>query len=169
MSGPPAPVSQRLVPYGDGLDLHHGVLGQTGDLHSAAGRGIAGEESGVDLVHGGEVVHVLEEHRGFDDVVHGQPRLGQDGLNVGQGLLCLTGDAALGEGAGGRVDGELAGGDDDTAAVDGLGVGTDGRRGGSGGNDCFHGGFLLFFEMTLFYQHRGQRSMVFGGGPAPVS
>lgn len=113
------------LPGGDGLDLHQGVLGQPGHLYGAAGRGIAGEEGGVDLVHGGEVVHVLEEHGGLDHVLQGQPGGGQDSLDVQQGLAGLAGDAALGEGAGGRVHGELAGGDDDAAGGHALGVWTD--------------------------------------------
>src|SRR5699024_2683786 len=102
------------------------------------------------LVHGGEVVHVLEEHGGLDHVLQGQPGGGQDSLDVQQGLAGLAGDAALGEGAGGRVHGELAGGDDDAAGGHALGVWTDGGGGRLGGEDLFHGWDLL--DSVIFCQ-----------------
>ena len=98
------------LPDRDSFDFHQGVLGQAGHLYGAAGGGLAGEEGSVDLVHGGEVVHILEEYGGLDDILHPPAGLGQDGLDVFQGLAGLAGDAALGERAGGYVDGQLSGG-----------------------------------------------------------
>ena len=69
-----------------GLDLDERVLGQAGDLDGGARRRRAGEVLGIDRVHGGEVVHVLEEDRGLHDA--GEARAA--GLEHG-GEVCQRG------------------------------------------------------------------------------
>ena len=128
----------------DGLDLHQSALGQRSDLHSGAGGILTlGKELGVHRVHGGEIAHILQEHGGLDHVVHGQAGGLQNGLDIGQHLAGLLGDAAGNKLAGGGVKGHLAGRDQEAAAVDGLGIGTDGGGGIGGGNDLLHGDDLL--------------------------
>ena len=59
----------------------------------------------------------------------------ENGLEVGDGLLGLRLNAALGEAAGGRVDGELTGREDQRAVRNGLRIRADGGRGVIGVND----------------------------------
>ena len=49
----------------DGLDLDPGTARKRGDRDGGAGRPMVAEGPGVDLVHGGEVGHVHEEHGGL--------------------------------------------------------------------------------------------------------
>ena len=130
---------------GDDLDLYQSVLGQTGNFHSAAGRILAfGEEGGIHFVHGAEVVHVAEEHGGLENMVHGDAGLFQNGLHVGQGLAGLGLDA-LGERAGGGIDGQLAGSNDQAVELRRLGVGAD----GGGGFRCADDGFNFITFLSL--------------------
>ena len=130
--------------HADGFDLHQRAPGQRTDLHGAAGRVLPlSEELSVDRVHGGEVAHALQEYGGLDHIVHGQTGGFKDGLDVGEYLTGLLGNAAGDELAGSRVKGHLAGRDQEAAAVDGLGIGTDGGGGIGGGNDLLHGDDLL--------------------------
>ena len=130
--------------HADGLDLHQRAPGQRTHLHGGTGGILAlGEKLGVHRVHGGEVAHALQEHGGLDHVVHGQAGSPQNGLDIGQHLAGLLGDAAGNKLAGGGVKGHLAGGDEEAAAVDGLRVRADGGGGVGGGNDLLHGNDLL--------------------------
>ena len=97
---------------GGDLDFHQSVLGQTGDLNGGPG-GIAplGKERGIHLIHGAEVVHVAQEYRGLDHFVHAAPGGLQNRLHIGEGLPGL-GLNPLGERAGGGINGQLTGSDD---------------------------------------------------------
>ena len=81
--------------HADCLDLHQRAPGQRTHLHGGTGGILAlGEKLGVHRVHGGEVAHALQEHGGLDHVVHGQAGGLQNGLDVGEHLTGLLGDAA---------------------------------------------------------------------------
>ena len=115
------------------LDLDPGVARQARDLDGGAGRRLAREVLGVDRVHRGELVHVLEEHRRLHDAREaGSARL-EHGGEVGEGAPGLRLDP-LRERAGGGIDRQLSGGEDQPAGPDSLGVGPD-RRGGLLGAD----------------------------------
>ena len=111
-----------------------------------SGREAAGEVLGIDLVHGGKVVDVSQEHSGLDDVVAGQVGLSQNGLDVLQGLFGLSLNAALHQVAGGGINGQLAGQEDQAADADSLRVGADGGGGILGGNDVLD----LFYSKISF-------------------
>lgn len=93
---------------GDDLTLDEHVLGQTRDLDAASGRERLGEIPGVDGVDGGEIVHILDEHRRLDGLGHVAAGGLQHGGQVAENLMGLRLDA-LGDGAGGGVDADLAG------------------------------------------------------------
>ena len=93
---------------GDDLTLDEHVLGQTRDLDAASGREGLGEIAGVDGVDGGEIVHVLDEHRRLDGLGHVAAGRLQHGGQVAEDLMRLRLDA-VGDGAGGGVDADLAG------------------------------------------------------------
>ena len=129
----------------DGLDLHQCALGQSAHFHGAAGGIVAlGKELGIHGVHGGKIAHILQEHGGLSHMIHGQAGRLHNGLHIGQGLAGLGGDIALHQVAGGGINGDLAGGDDEAAAVDGLGIGADGGRSAGGGDD------ILFHDLFSF-------------------
>ena len=125
------------------LDLAQDVLGQGLDGAAAPGR-LAGEVLGVDLVEGGEVGHVGDEAGGLDDLGQVGAGGGQDGGHIAAALLGLGGDA-LGDIAGGRIHGDLAGAENEGTCDHALGVGADGGRGVGGGDDG-HGEFLRFLK-----------------------
>ena len=121
------------------VDLHQLAPGQSAHFHGAAGGVLAlGEELGIHRVHGGEVAHVLQEHGGLDHIVHGQAGGLHNGLDVAEHLAGLLLDAAGNELAGLGVKGYLAAGDQEAAAVDGLGIGADGGGSIGGGDDLLH-------------------------------
>ena len=135
---------------GDALDLHEGVLGQGGHLIGGAGGERLSEELGVDGVHGGKITDVFQHDGGLDHIVHGRAGGGQNVFDVGQGLAGLAGDVLPGKGAGGGVDGQLAGDKQGAARLNALGVGTDGGGGVGGGNRVVHGknSFLVIGQHT---------------------
>ncbi len=126
------------LPRRDALDLHQGAFRERLDGDGAAGREGGGEELGVHLVHGGEVGHVGQENRGLHHVGKAQSRRFEDGAGVGEALPGLDLHVTFREGAGGRVDGQLPGNENEAdAGVDGLAVRPDGGR-GFFSVDCVH-------------------------------
>ena len=124
--------------HGDAFDFDEGVFREAGYLDGGTGGwhvAFWGEVAGVDLVHGGEVVHVLEEDGGLENVGEREVDGVEDGAEVFADALGLLGDAAFDEVAGGGVDGDLAGGVDEIADTDGLRVGADGGGSVGGGDD----------------------------------
>ncbi len=107
-------------------------------MEGAAGRFVIAEGGGVEGVKGGEVGHVFEEDGAFDHVIEGEARAGEKAFDIGEDLEGLAGEVGGVDFAGGGIDGDLAGREEEVAAADGLGVGTDGG-GGVGGIDDFHG------------------------------
>lgn len=87
-------VVANALESGDDLDLNQTASRKGGNLEGAA-RGERGLElGGVDLVHGGEVGDVGQVDRGLDDIGKGSAGSGQQGLDVGEGLLSLGLDAS---------------------------------------------------------------------------
>ncbi len=83
-------VVANALESGDDLDLDQTASRKGGNLEGAA-RGERGLKlGGVDLVHGGEVGNVGQVDRGLDDIGKGSAGSGQQGLDVGEGLLGLT-------------------------------------------------------------------------------
>jgi len=128
---------------GYGLDLHPAPEGEGGDLDGGAGRRVGLEELTVDLVHAGELVDVLEEDRAFDHVLQARASGLEDGLEVLQGLVSLALDVGSGEVLGSRTNAQLAGGEDEIAQADALGIGADGGRRLAGGDDLLVHMWLL--------------------------
>ena len=54
--------ADKGLPHCDGFDLEAGAFGDGGDLDAGAGGERRTEGAGVDVVHGGEVREVGEEH-----------------------------------------------------------------------------------------------------------
>jgi len=117
--------------------LHAGRAREGGDLDGGASREIAGEILAVDLVHAGEVREVREEDGALHDVGKGQPLIVEDALHVFQHAAGLVLDVAGDELAGGRIDGNLPGAEQEVANADGVVVGTNGRRALGGFDDGF--------------------------------
>ena len=90
------------------LHLHERVHGQRRNSHNRAGRKIRGEEGAVHLVDHVHVADVAHEDGDPRDVVQRVVDALDDGLEVLEALLGLLEDAALDDGAGLRVDGELS-------------------------------------------------------------
>lgn len=118
-------VVANALESGNDLDLDQTASRKGGNLEGAA-RGERGLElGGVDLVHGGEVGDVGQVDRGLDDIGKGSAGSGQQGLNVGEGLLGLGLDA-LGHLAGRGIDAQLAGQEHHVAGLDTGGIRADG-------------------------------------------
>ena len=80
------------------INLNQHVLGQARDFDGGAGRGRGargGKMLGVDGVHGGEVVEVLEEDGGFDDLGEAAAGGFENGFEVGEDLRGLLSDARV--------------------------------------------------------------------------
>ncbi len=97
------------------------------------------EEALVDIVHGGELVHVLEIDPGAHDLVQAAARRLQDRFQVGEHLLGLLGHSALDDLLGRRVQRNLPADKDEAVGPDGLRIGADGLRGIVRGDDFAHG------------------------------
>ena len=82
----------------------------------------------VHLVHGGEVAHVLQEHRGLHHAGHGGAGRLEDRRQVSQNQVRLLGDVAVPKLHGLGIQGDLTGTEDETAHHHGLGIGPDGGR-----------------------------------------
>ena len=117
----------------DALDLNERILRKTGDLNCAARGAGPFKERSIHAVHGCEVVHVAEENGRLDNVFHGCTCRCENCLAVFEGLTGLLLDGC-GERTGSRVDGQLAGRDDQAARPDALRIRAD-RRGGLFGCD----------------------------------
>jgi hypothetical protein len=119
----------------DQLDLDQGPGGEGGHGHGAAGRPVIAHEPGVDLVHGGEVLHRAgQEHGGLHDVGPAGPDVAEHAGEVGADLAGLVGGVTGHQGAGGRVERDLPGQEDEVTGADGRAVGAGDGRGARGGN-----------------------------------
>ena len=113
-----------VLSHSNSLDLNKAILRKTSNLNartSGENLTLLLEELLVDLVDDTEVVHVLDEDGGLDNIRSLQARGLNDSLDVLEGLASLSGDA-LGHGTGGRVDGDLTRGNDDVTEINTLDV-----------------------------------------------
>jgi len=130
--------------YADGFDLQGHVLGKAGYLHAGTGGlYIAVEPFGIDLVHGGEIVHILEEYGGFDHVLQVASAGLQNGLEVFDALLCLGLNAFGHETV--FIGGNLAGNEHKVAQLYACGIGAE--SGGRAG-EFFHGRYSFFWRQS---------------------
>src|SRR5688572_5081426 len=90
------------------------------------------ESAGIDLVHGGEVGHVDQEHRGLHDVREVASCGGEDGAQVVERSGGLFPDSSGDQFTLVRIEGYLSGGKQEAVGPDSLAIGTDclGRAGG---------------------------------------
>ena len=110
--------SARVASLGklrDDFDFHEGVEREFGDLDRAAGRFVGTEGFAVETVHGGEIAEVLEEDRGFDDMGKVEAGGGEDGSDVDEDLAGLTRDVGGFNLHALRIEGELAGAEEEVA------------------------------------------------------
>ena len=131
-----SPTHRHRLCFRDRFDLTQRALGQGGDRHAAAGR-FAGEIAGIDLVEHGEIRHIPEVAGRLDDALHRDAGGVEDGRDIPACLVGLRFDT-VGQGAGGRIDRDLAGGEKQAVCQVSLAVGADGR-GRGGCLNAFHG------------------------------
>ena len=93
---------------GNNVDFDEHVLGEAGDLDGGAGGRGVGEVAAVDLIHGGEVGHVLEEDGGFDDLSERAAGGLEDCGEVLQDAFGLDSDVARNDLLGSGIEGDLA-------------------------------------------------------------
>lgn len=126
---------------GDDFNFDESVFGKAGYGNRGSGRfdrAGRGEILRINLVHGGEVLHVFQKDNGFDDVAEAGAGGSEDGLEVFKRAGGLLGDAAGNKLTGRGIEGDLAGGIDEIAQANGLGVGSNGARSpGSGDRGLF--------------------------------
>src|SRR5208282_1415388 len=122
----------------DYINFYQDVFREPRYLYAGAGWRRLLEVAAVDLVHGGEVSHVLEEDGAAHNFLQSTTRGLQNGSEVLEHAVGLrayvTGDHLLG----GGIDGYLSGCEDQTLGSNGLRVGADGLRGLIGGDYVAH-------------------------------
>jgi len=91
-----------------------------GDLDGGAGREVGGEVLRIHLVHAGEVRQVGEEDGALDDVREGELLVVEDGFDVPQDAVGLGLDVTGDEVSSGRINGNLAGAEQQVADADGV-------------------------------------------------
>src|SRR5207248_3153412 len=111
-----------LLGQRDSLDLDERARGEVGHFDRRAGRRNAADVPCVDLVHGAEVVEVLEEDGRLDDPVERAPGSLEDRAQVRERLLGLVGDVAGDEFLLARLQRQLAGDEHETVRLDRLRV-----------------------------------------------
>ena len=134
---PPSRSTRKLQ---NSLDLDIRAQRQGNHLDGRAGRRGGREKLAVGAVDGLEVGEIGEEDGSLGDprqLPTGGPG---DGLDVAQHLPGPVGDRGFDQLAGGRIDRQLAGDEDQTATGDGLGIRADGGGGMAGGDRSFHSG-----------------------------
>lgn len=114
---------------GDRIDLHVGPRGERHHLDRRSCGPMVSESFGVYRVHRRKVREVRQVYRRADDRVQSSSGGFEDGGQVVQDPLGLSVGRALDEPPRGRVEGDLARGEDPAGLDERLGVGTD--RGGS--------------------------------------
>ena len=98
-----------------------GVLGWLGaGIRAGAGWFGISEELRVDRIHGGEIIHVLQEHAAANDLVHAAARSFEHRLKVLQSAFGLLCDAAFHQIAGRGVHRGLSGTEDESISLDRL-------------------------------------------------
>ena len=113
----------------DYFNLDTGAFRQRGDLDGGSRRKVRGEVFGIDLVHPGEIREVRHVHCALDDIGEGQLLVVEDGLHVLQDAVGLGLDVTRDEIPGGRINGDLAGAEQQVLDAHGVIVGSDCGRG----------------------------------------
>src|SRR3954451_21887621 len=122
-SRPSEPTYSRIVlDEGDRLDLDERARRKLRHLDGRSSGRRASDVLRVDLVHAGEVVKVLEEHRRLHEPVERAPGLAEDRAQVREHLLGLRGDVAAQEILLARPQRELPGHEDESVRLDRLRV-----------------------------------------------
>jgi hypothetical protein len=101
-----ASVIMRLQ-ISDDLDFDQRTLRQLCDLDCRSGRIVAAEKACVYLIHFREVIHIVHEAGGLDDLVQTTSRCFEHRLEVRKNLSGLHLDIALHQISGRRVDRNL--------------------------------------------------------------
>src|SRR5689334_23588929 len=110
----------RVSGEGDEIDFDADVAGEARDLDGGA-RGRTGREKArVNFVHFGELAHVLEKYGGADGFIERRAGGFDDGLKILQDAIGLRGDVAFDELAGGGIESDLAGNENEAVGADGL-------------------------------------------------
>ena len=79
-----------LVHFSDYFALQQSVLGKSCNFNAgASGEGL-GEVLAVDTVNGGEIVEILDENGGLEDLVHAGAGILQQSGQVLENLMCLS-------------------------------------------------------------------------------
>lgn len=130
----------------DDFDFHAGATRQGGDLYGGSRGEIDGEIFGVNLIHPGEVGEVGQEDGAFDDVVEGELLVVEDGFDIFENAFGLGLDVAGNKIAGGGIEGDLAGAEEQVAHANGVAVRTDGRSGFGGFYDLLWHVFWVFLS-----------------------
>jgi len=112
------------------------------------GHALRSEIRAIDSIHGREVAEILEKYGGLDRFGKAASARFKDGLEVLKDLGGLLGDAAGYHLLGGRVECDLAGGEDQVAGPHALGIGSDGGGGLVGCDDCFAHGLIVMANAT---------------------
>ena len=105
----------------------------------------------VDRVHRGKVFRPDQINGRLDDVPEGQAGRLQHRLEVVEDALDRWFEPSRDELPGARIQRDLAGGIEDAAFDDGLGIGADGRGGVGGGYDFR--GYLLLLNVRVVFEY----------------
>ena len=138
---------------GDRLDLDECAGREPRDLDGGAGRRRRTDVGRVDLVHPGEVVEVLQEHRRLHEAVERAARLLEDRTQVREHLLVCSPDVSGNELFLAGSQRQLTGDEHEAVRLDRLGV----RRALKGRGCCF--------GANGFLRHAPPRSPVRGDRP----
>src|SRR6266481_91397 len=109
-----------LLQDGDDFDFDQGILREARDLHGRSRGRSQGEIAGVHFVHRSEIVHVLQEDRRLDDVIHLRSGGLHDPTNVFQDPFRLFADIGLRHLARFRIQSYLSRDEQETVRADGL-------------------------------------------------
>jgi len=127
--------------FGDQIDLHRGVARQTRDLNGGAGRRVFTKKPGINLVHAPEFPQIPKVHGGLQNFSKVRAARFQNRGQVLEYAFGLGGDVTGDELAGGGVQGNLSGDENQISAADGLGIRANGGR-------CLWSGNLLFTHVS---------------------
>ncbi len=97
----------------------------------------------VNLIHRGEVIHVLQEDSATDGFGHGTSRGCENLPEIAEDEIGLCFDVAFDDLLGGRINRDLSGDEDKSIGFDGLRVWADRLRSVFGMNDFAHEQFSV--------------------------
>src|SRR5712671_5734433 len=135
--------SSAYLFHGDYVDFHQYVLGQAGHFDGGTRWRGRAEIFAVDLVHGGEIVHVLEKNGAAHNFSKATAGGFQNFREVAQDTFGLCGNVSSNNLLSRRIDCDLSGGKYKSIGLDGLRVGANSLWGIFGGYDFAHGNLLV--------------------------